>query len=288
MAEKKTAGKPHCGIVMPISDIDGCSTSHWAEVKQIIIEAAEMAGFTSKLVSDSEDIGVIQGRIVQALHDADIIVCDVSAKNANVMFELGLRLAFDKPVVILKDNKTNYSFDTSPLEHLDYPRDLRYSEILNFKDRLSAKIEKTLEASKLQGYKSFLSHFGKFHVSGLKTEEIGKEDFILKEISAMRRQLMELAIDRSSLFNEPRNSLNTLREMAHRGRMRDTLIRATLEKLITDGTISPGEVKKFDTNVYRAVFKENNEILDLFDGDAKQYEETVERIINDFQFKSKK
>jgi hypothetical protein len=33
-------------------------------------------------------------------------LCDVSGKNANVMFELGLRLAFDNPTIIIKDDKT--------------------------------------------------------------------------------------------------------------------------------------------------------------------------------------
>ena len=70
-----------------------------------------MAGYEAELVSDAEDIGIIQTRIVQNLYDKDIIVCDVSCKNANVMFELGMRLAFDKPTIIVMDNMTKYSFD---------------------------------------------------------------------------------------------------------------------------------------------------------------------------------
>jgi hypothetical protein len=49
------------------------------------------------------------------------------------MLELGMRLAFDKPAVIVKDDKTDYSFDTSSIEHLAYPRDLRFSKIKSFK-----------------------------------------------------------------------------------------------------------------------------------------------------------
>jgi hypothetical protein len=37
----------------------------------------------------------------------------LALKNPNVMFELGMRLAFDKPAIIIKDNRTNYSFDTA-------------------------------------------------------------------------------------------------------------------------------------------------------------------------------
>jgi hypothetical protein len=64
---------------------------------------------------------VTQKRIVQNIYDNEMVICDVSAKNPNVMFELGMRLAFDKPAIIIKDDKTNYSFDTAPIEHLEYP-----------------------------------------------------------------------------------------------------------------------------------------------------------------------
>jgi hypothetical protein len=140
MAE--TSKKPICGIVMPISNIDGCAAEHWVEVREILLEAIEEAGFEGNLVSNAEEVGIIQKRIIENLYDNPIVVCDVSGKNPNVMFELGLRLAFDKPTVIIKDDKTAYSFDTAPIEHIEYPRDLRFSQIVEFKERLAEKIKK--------------------------------------------------------------------------------------------------------------------------------------------------
>ena len=158
--------KPICGIIMPISSIDNCSADHWTEVKKIISEAICDAGYTPNLVSNAEDIGIIQKRIIQNLYDNDIVVCDVSGKNPNVMFELGMRLAFDKPAIIIIDDKTDYSFDTSPIEHLSYPRDLRYYSILNFKEQLKAKILATVEKSKSDPkYTTFLKNFGEFEVA---------------------------------------------------------------------------------------------------------------------------
>ncbi|SPF76750.1 hypothetical protein ALP8811_01764 [Aliiroseovarius pelagivivens] len=187
--EKK---KPICGIVMPISDIDGCSPHHWAEVLGIVKEAADSAGFDAELVSESDDVGVIQQRIVQNLYDADIVVCDVSAKNANVMFELGLRLAFDKPAIVLKDDKTTYSFDTSPIEHLEYRRDLRYNDVLAFKEKLSQKMIATFEKSSDPEYTTFLKHFGKFKVAGLDTTEVTEKEFWASEFNSLRGQLRRL------------------------------------------------------------------------------------------------
>lgn len=157
--------KPICGIVMPISAINGCSEAHWLDVRQVITESVTNAGFCPRLVSDADDVGVIQKRIVQNLTDDPIVVCDVSGRNPNVMFELGMRLTFDKPTVIIKDDLTNYAFDTSPMEHLGYPRDLRYSKILNFKILLTDKLRATFQKSKDDPhYSQFLDHFGKFTV----------------------------------------------------------------------------------------------------------------------------
>lgn len=180
-----------CGIVMPISEIDGCTESHWKEVYNIITQAIDKSGFNSNLVSNSDDVGVIQKRIIQNLYDNPIVVVDVSGKNPNVMLELGIRLAFDKPTIIIKDDKTQYSFDTSPIEHLEYPRDLRFSKIVEFKDRLADKITQThKKATTDENFSTFLKHFGSFKVAKIETEVVSKEDYILEEIKNLREAVM--------------------------------------------------------------------------------------------------
>src|SRR5687768_3672538 len=109
MTAAPNSKKKKCGVIMPISLIDGCPGTHWDAVFSIIKEALAETEFSVELVSDSDEIGVIQKRIVQNIYDNEVVVCDVSAKNPNVMFELGMRLAFDKVAVIIKDDKTNYS-----------------------------------------------------------------------------------------------------------------------------------------------------------------------------------
>lgn len=163
---------PMCGIVMPISKNDAGSESHWNDVKGILTEAISEAGFQSRLVSYADDVGVIQKRIVENLYNDPIVVCDVSGKNANVMLELGMRLAFDKPVIIVKDYETDFSFDTSPIEHLQYPRDLRFTTIVSFKSLLAEKIRGTNAKSQGQNYSTFLKHFGSFAVAEIETQAV--------------------------------------------------------------------------------------------------------------------
>lgn len=177
---------------MPISAIDGYPASHWNEVALVIQQALSDTDFSVELVSDSDEIGVIQKRIVQNIYDNEIVICDVSAKNPNVMFELGMRLAFDKPAIIIKDDTTNYSFDTAPIEHLDYPRDLRYLSIQTFKTKLRDKVVATYEASKRPDYTTFLKHFGHFVVADIEEKRVSKGEYLLEAISELRKDVLSL------------------------------------------------------------------------------------------------
>lgn len=184
--------KPVCGLVMPISAIDDCSESHWKDVKKILLDAISAEGFECKLVSEDDSVGIIQDRIVKNLYNSDMVVCDVSHKNPNVMFELGMRLAFDKPVVVVKDDLTNYSFDTSPVEHVGYPRDLRYPSIIEFKDELRRKLVSTYIASKAEDYSPFLVNFGQFHVAKIENKEVPIKDYLENMFSNFKLEISVL------------------------------------------------------------------------------------------------
>jgi hypothetical protein len=184
--------KPMCGIIMPISPIDGLTAEHWFDVKNLIDDVADQAGFASRIVSTGDESGIIQHRIIQNLHSDDIVVCDVSGKNPNVMFELGIRLAFDKPTIIIKDDKTDYSFDTAIIEHIEYPRDLRFNQIVSFKSALIGKIKATYEKSKDEGYSTFLKHFGTFKAKELKEKDGTINEVLLDTLDAIRFDINSL------------------------------------------------------------------------------------------------
>jgi hypothetical protein len=185
--------KPICGIVMPISAIDGCVESHWLEVREILASAIDDAGFDGNIVSDADDVGIIHKRIIQNLYDNPLVVCDVSGKNPNVMFELGLRLAFDKPTIIVKDDKTPFSFDTSAIEHLEYPRDLRFTRIIEFKQKLTEKLVATYKkATTDPQYTTFLKHFGEFTVAKIDKKEIPGQEYIIDELRHLRTAIVRL------------------------------------------------------------------------------------------------
>lgn len=201
----KETKKLNCGLIMPISAIDGCPAEHWLEVKSIITEAVASIPdpvFTVRLVSDADAIGVIQKRIVQNVYSSDVVVCDVSGKNPNVMFELGLRLAFDKAAVIVKDDKTDYSFDTSIIEHVQYPRDLRFQKVVDFKAILAQKVMAThKEASVNSEHSPFLKNFGDFRVASLSQTEVTPDKMILEMLSDLQTQVSMLRHERAPFFS---------------------------------------------------------------------------------------
>lgn len=190
----EVAERNHCGIIMPIASMPGYDAAHWIRVRNILERGIEAAGYIPRLVSESEEIGVIHGRIVQNLYDDDIVVCDVSGKNANVMFELGMRLAFDKPTIIVKDGETGYSFDTQVIEHINYRQDLRYDDVEEFVEKLAVTITATVAAKKADpNYSPFLSHFSKrIKPRKLETEEVSGLDFVLQKMSELDGRLSHM------------------------------------------------------------------------------------------------
>lgn len=196
MVTKTKPKKLDCGLIMPISVLDGCTEEHWGEVKSIIIESVTSISdyiFSVNIVSDADEVGVIQKRIVQNVYKSDIVICDVSGKNPNVMFELGMRLAFDKPTIIVKDDKTDYSFDTGIIEHITYPRDLRFAKIILFKTELANKVKATYSKSISDPeHSTFLKNFGKFQVANLSEEVVSSDEVVINMLNNIQMELSAL------------------------------------------------------------------------------------------------
>lgn len=270
-----------CGIVMPIAAMGDYSESHWLDVQNIIKEAVSFAGYEARLVSESADATVIIRSIVQNVYQDEIVVCDVSGMNPNVMFELGMRLAFDKPVVIIKDEVTRFSFDISTIEHLEYPKSLRYQSIQQFKVKLADKIRATSKASQEDGYRSFLSNFGSFTVANLK-------DTTLNESEALERILGKLDKFDNRLLHLESVKDNDNLLLSHLNRTSPKPYRTLLKRVIDQNSFSS---KKFDIlsqtldslygNNIRLTLSQNegNISLTVFTNMPPTYEsQTIERI----------
>ncbi|APD13617.1 hypothetical protein RO07_25600 [Pandoraea pulmonicola] len=184
------------------------------------------------MVSDADEVGVIQKRIVSNIFMSDVVVCDVSGKNPNVMFELGMRLAFDRPAVIIKDDKTSYSFDTGVIEHLTYPRDLRYTTMQSFKQQLAEKVTSTYKKSiDDPTHSTFLKNFGTFKVANLDTEEAKSDQIVMSMLEQVQSQMqrLNLKVDRLGMHEGLRSPSDAVGVVARR-RVREERDRMTSEQ----------------------------------------------------------
>lgn len=133
-----------CFVIMPIADTPGYDSGHFDRVYQHIIKpACEKAGFEPKRADDSIQTNTIILDILKQIVNADMAICDLSSRNPNVMYELGIRQAFNLPVVLLKDELTNRVFDTSHLRDIPYDHSLRIDTVSIAISKLSATLIET-------------------------------------------------------------------------------------------------------------------------------------------------
>lgn len=136
-----------CFIIMPISDTDGYANGHWGHVyENIIYPSCEMAGYQAVRADEVKATNLIHLDILKNLIDAPIAICDLSSRNPNVLFELGIRQAFDKPVVLIQEVGTPKIFDIAPLRYLEYSKEMKYHDVLQIQKELKEAIEATAAA----------------------------------------------------------------------------------------------------------------------------------------------
>lgn len=63
-----------------------------------------------------------------------------------VLSKLGIRQAFDKPVVLIQEKGTPKIFDIAPLRYLEYSKEMKYHEVLESQKSLQEAIEATKAA----------------------------------------------------------------------------------------------------------------------------------------------
>lgn len=137
-----------CFVMMPISDVEGYPIGHFAEVyKQLIEPAVRGAGYECSLATSTNSAHLIQLDVVTKVATADLCICDMSTNNPNVLFEYGIRQAFDKPTVLVRDNITSRIFDVNGFRDITYDHTLRIANILSARGHITKAIEETIEGS---------------------------------------------------------------------------------------------------------------------------------------------
>jgi hypothetical protein len=118
---------------------------HWSEVlESLIAPACADTGLRSVRDDQDQTSRVVFDRILEKLHNAELVICDLSSGNPNVFLELGWALRDGKRVVLIVDDVTGATFDTQSLFSVPYSHTLRPREVADARSRLAEAIRQTL------------------------------------------------------------------------------------------------------------------------------------------------
>lgn len=142
MSEENKA-KP-CFVIMPISGQPQYPAGHFNKIyEQIIVPAVKEAGFEPVRADSNQICDSIMQKILKNLVECDMAICDLSSRNPNVMYELGIRQAYGKKVVLIQDDATDKIFDVAGINTVFYKRDRLYENVIKAKDDIANAIKET-------------------------------------------------------------------------------------------------------------------------------------------------
>ena len=140
--------KPSCFVIMPIADQKGYDANHFTYVYEDIIKPAIIeAGMEvdQARADEVKNSNLIHLDILRKVIESDIAICDMSSRNPNVFYELGMRQAFDKPTVLIRDEETAVPFDINGLRYVEYKKGMRHRDVLKAVDDLAEMLKATYD-----------------------------------------------------------------------------------------------------------------------------------------------
>ncbi|EAW2983176.1 hypothetical protein FEH47_08240 [Salmonella enterica] len=144
----KVEQEKKCFTIMPIADHPDYDNGHFSRVYNHLIKpACQKAGFKAVRADDAKASHMIMFDILKNIIECDMAICDLSSKNANVFYELGLRQAFNKKTILITDGRTNTPFDITGFRYVKYDHTLRIDSVINDIDEISAMLLETETAS---------------------------------------------------------------------------------------------------------------------------------------------
>lgn len=143
-SDSEVQNNKKCFIIMPISTPEGYTENHFKQVYETIIAPAVVkAGYEPYRVDDDRICDSIIDKILRNLVECEMAVCDLSSRNPNVMYELGIRQAYGKKVVLIQDEKSQPIFDVSAINTVFYNSRRIYEDVIASQNNISEAIIST-------------------------------------------------------------------------------------------------------------------------------------------------
>jgi hypothetical protein len=104
-----------CFVISPIGDADSDIRIAADFFREDIVAAGLSGDFEAKRADDYSAVGNITSQVIEAINEADLIVADLTGRNANVYYELGVAQSYTKHVMpmINMDDPNPIPFDNT-------------------------------------------------------------------------------------------------------------------------------------------------------------------------------
>jgi response regulator RpfG family c-di-GMP phosphodiesterase len=117
----KIAAPKKCFVVMPFSTTATCTEQEWAEIfGKLIKPAVERSGHGYLCERSAAHMGNIIEDVLDSLNRADIVIADMTDRNPNVFYELGVRHALRNSTILIAQNLADIPFDLRPYATHEY------------------------------------------------------------------------------------------------------------------------------------------------------------------------
>jgi CheY-like chemotaxis protein len=111
----KQAPPKKCFVIMPFSASKSCTQKEWDEVfNKLIKPAVERSGFGYVCERSLARTGNIIEGILDGINRADLLIADLTDRNSNVFYELGVRHALRDATILIAQDLSDIPFDLHP------------------------------------------------------------------------------------------------------------------------------------------------------------------------------
>lgn len=139
--KEKEREKKQCFVIMPFSSTKTCSEDEWSEIfGNVIKPAVEESGLNYECCRARLFFGSIIEHILDRLNRSHLVIADITDRNPNVLYELGVRHTIGGGTLVIAQNKADVPSDLFPNMVITYGWKTE-KERNNFRETIREAIE---------------------------------------------------------------------------------------------------------------------------------------------------
>jgi len=269
--------KKKCFVIMPVSGTKSCTEAEWTGIFQQMIKPAVTG---SRLGFDCERAKPLTGAfikdILEGLNRADVVIADLTDRNPNVCYELGIRHTLKKRTILIAQNIDDVPSDLQSYWVVIYKKDLTGASEFKTKIRdILKEMQKDPEKSD-----SPVADFLRLkNIDLLSTQKA--ENY--KKLIALVSELSENLDHIDSVFKEATNNQKLRKQKKGKGEIVISVVRfdtTCLDLLISTHYVTLSEDALQSARKIRERLKIGNARLDCWHDDA--FAENIEERFIEF------